>query len=75
MAVASRFTMSVMASRGTLCAINVWITRCASANPANSPIAVVVIAILLWVERDFCPTRLIAHRGHASASTDEAVSI
>jgi hypothetical protein len=33
------------------------------------------MAVLLWVERDICPTRLIAHRCYVSSSTDEAVSI
>jgi hypothetical protein len=67
--------MIVMASRDTPCATSVWITRCASAHPANSPIAVVVMAVLLSVGRDLCPPRLIVLRCHASFSIGETVSI
>jgi hypothetical protein len=39
---------------------NVWITRCASENPSNRPMAVVAVVVLLWVEQNFVPHS--AHR-------------
>jgi hypothetical protein len=32
------------------------------------------MAVLLWVERDLCPTRLIVHRRYMSSSIGEEVS-